>query len=319
MHQAGALSIFSGVRPGNASFDGPFHVFIVIMIFSAFLGTTIASFFSKKALHPIRKFIDATHKVAGGDFSVRLDIRGVYELEELSQSFNKMAFELSTIETLRNDFINNFSHEFKTPIVSIRGFAKLLKDKDLDAGDRQEYLDVIISESERLAALSTNVLNLSKYENLEIVADITEFQLDEQLRWAVIQFEPEWEKKNITVNVTAEEVAFTGNPDLTQQMLLNLIDNAIKFTNVGGDITICLSRCGDGVRLSVRDDGIGMDEHTRGHVFDKFYQGDSSRTKAGNGLGLSIVKRIVDLCHGTIEVHSEPNSGSEFVVWLPFS
>jgi len=318
LNQAGVINFFDGVRPGPDSVGagGPFHGLIAMMAFSIFLGTAIAVFFSKKALNPIRKIIDATHKVAGGDFSVRLDIKGIHELEELSGSFNKMAYELSTIETLRSDFINNFSHEFKTPIVSIGGFAKLLRE-DLNTNNQTEYLDVIIAESERLAALSTNILDLTKYENLEIIANVTTFQLDEQLRKAVIQLEPKWERKGIDVSVSAEKVMFTGNSDFTQQIFLNLIDNAVKFTDVGGAITISLSHSDNGVQLTVKDDGTGMDEHTQARIFDKFYQGDTSRAKAGNGLGLAIVKRIVDLCGGKIEVLSEPNWGSELHVWLP--
>ena len=228
-----------------------------------------------------------------------------------------MTHELSAIETLRSDFINSFSHEFKTPIVSIRGFARLLKDDSLDKTDRQEYLDIIITESERLSSLSENVLNLANYENLERIADISEFRLDEQLRKAVIQMEPKWSQKGIEMNIVTEEVLYTGSADLIQQILLNLIDNAIKFTDPGGNIEIHLDNNDNGVRLTVKDDGIGMDEQTKERIYDKFYQGDASRTGAGYGLGLSIVKRIVDLCGGRIDVQSEHNAGSEFMIWLP--
>ena len=316
LHLTG-MPIFGGGGRSDAVGGGPLGGILAMMVFSALLGTALAGLFSKKALDPIRKIIDATQKVADGDFDIRLDIKGIYELEELSQSFNKMAHELATIETLRSDFVNSFSHEFKTPIGSIRGFAKLLKDDDLQAGDRREYLDIIIAETDRLSALSTNVLNLTKYENLEIVADVTTFRLDEQLRRAVNQMESRWRKKDISVDMAADDVMFTGNADLTQQMLLNLIDNAIKFSNPGGSIVIRLSYCDNGIRLTIKDDGIGMDIKTQSRIFDKFYQGDPSRSKAGNGLGLSIVKRIVDLCGGSIEVRGELGVGSEFTVWLP--
>ena len=317
LHSAGVLNYLNEIRPDNAGGGAPLRAIFMMMAFSTLLGITIAGFFSKRALSPIKQFIEATRNVAGGDFSVRLDIHGIYELEQLSQSFNKMAHELSTIETLRIDFINIFSHEFKTPIVSVRGFAKLLKEGNLSAQEQQEYLDIIISESERLAALSANVLNLTRYENLEIVSDKTAFRLDEQVRRAVIQMEPKWSKKDVTVIVEADEVVFTGSLDLTRQILLNLIDNAVKFSNVGGTVSILLSQHNNGACLTIKDNGIGMDAQTLARVFDTFYQGDPSRAGVGNGLGLAIVKRIVDLCGGKIDVQSELGVGSGFSVWLP--
>jgi len=317
LHFVGVLEPWGDVRPDAPQGGAPIGGLLAMMAFSVTLGISIAWFFSKKALNPIRKIIEAIHKVALGDFSVRLDIHGIYELEELSGSFNKMAHELSTIETLRSDFINSFSHELKTPISSIRGFARLLKDETINNEDKQEYLDIIITESERLISLSENILSLANYENSEIIADVLEIRLDEQLRKAVIQMEPKWVSKNINVSVETDEVTYTGNADLIQQVLLNLIDNAVKFTEAGGNIAIKLTNTDDGIRLIVKDDGIGMDEHTKGRIFDKFYQADVSRSGVGNGLGLSIVKRIVDLCGGQINVRSEQYTGSEFEVRLP--
>jgi len=261
--------------------------------------------------------IDATHRIAEGDFTARVEIKGISELEELSQSFNKMAHELSSIETLRMDFINNFSHEFKTPIVSVRGFAKLLKDGDITENEKQEYLDIIITEAERLAELSTNILNLSKYETIKIVTDKSPFRLDEQIRRAVVLTERKWAVKNIAVNVDMEEVIFNGNEDLTQQIWLNLLDNAIKFTNAGGVIDIKLLNWNGGFRFVIQDNGVGMDEQTAAHIFDKFYQGETSHAAPGNGLGLAIVKQIVTLCGGTISVQSKTGDGSSFVVSCP--
>ena len=163
-------------------------------------------------------------------------------MEELSESFNKMTQELSSIQTFRSDFINNFSHEFKTPIVSIRGFAKLLKEGDLTEEERQEYLDIIISESERLADLSTNVLNLSKYESIEIVSDVKPFRIDEQIRRTLVLLESKWEKKDLDMNVELEEIVYNGNAELLQLIWINLLDNAIKFTKNNGNIQIRLSK-----------------------------------------------------------------------------
>lgn len=289
---------------------GLFNLFIICVL----IGTSLTAFLSKKALNPIRKVIDSTHKVAAGDFSVKVDLKGIGELEELSESFNKMTQELASIETLRSDFINNFSHEFKTPIMSIRGFAKLLQENNLTEEERQEYLAIIVTESERLATLSSNVLTLAKYENLEIVVDQAPFRLDEQIRRTIILMEPKWSVKDLDVHIDLEEVIFVGNEEFTQQIWINLLDNAIKFSQLGSSINISLAKAGNEIRFMIQDEGVGMDEATKARIFDKFFQGDTSHARTGNGLGLSLVKRIVDLCDGEIMVQSELGSGSIFTV-----
>jgi len=316
LHITGALPLWEETRPEQAS-GGGLRGIIVLMGFSVFIGTAIAAFFSKKALNPIRKVVEATNKVAGGDFSARVDIRGVYELEELSNSFNKMAHELSSVESLRRDFINNFSHELKTPIVSIRGFAKLLKDGHLNDEEKQEYLEIIITESERLAELATNILNLSKYEAIDIVTEKAPLRLDEQIRRAIAITEPKWSAKNISVNIGMDEIVFNGNENLTQQIWINLLENAVKFSRQGGNIGISLMDGGAEVYFSIQDDGIGMDAETMRHIFDKFYQGDNSHKNTGNGLGLTMVRRIVELCGGTAGVESDLGKGSVFTIILP--
>ena len=317
LHHAGVLDFGHSERPENIGDGAPFRVIFAMMGFSTFLGTMLALFLSKRALNPIRKIIEATRLVARGDFSVRLDIRSIYELEELSHSFNRMVHELSTIETLRSDFINNLSHEFKTPIVSMRGFAKLLRNDNLSPEDRQEYLNIIITESERLTQLSTNILSLSKYENTEIITEKAPFRLDEQVRRAILMNEPKWSAKNIDLSVEMDEVVWEGNEDLTQQIWLNLIDNAIKYSDSNSAISIRLNEWNGDIRFSIRDNGVGMDESILGRIFDKFFQGDTSRNDMGNGLGLAIVKRITELCGGRLEVQSEPGEGSMFTVLLP--
>jgi len=302
---------------GSRGIFGPLAPLAGLMAFSIFMGTAIAAFFSRKALAPIRTVISATQVVAEGDFDVRVDLKGIYELEELSQSFNKMVQELASIETFRADFINSFSHEFKTPIVSIRGFAKLLQDGELSEDEKKEYLDIIIVESERLAELSTNILNLQRYESMEIVTDKTLFQLDEQIRRAIVMTEPQWASKDLDLKVEMDRVMFEGNEDLVQQIWLNLLDNAIKFSCENGVVCIRLSGTEDGALFSIQDHGIGMDEQTIERAFDKFYQGDSSHAKAGNGLGLTIAKHITELCGGTLTVQSKPEKGSTFSVFLP--
>ena len=316
LHVTGALPLWEGPRPEQAS-GGALHGIIVLMGFSIFIGTAIAAFFSKKALNPIRKVVDATNKVAGGDFDVRVDIRGIYELEELSSSFNKMTHELSSVESLRREFINNFSHELKTPNVSIRGFAKLLKDGQLSDEEKHEYLEIIITESERLSELATNILNLSKYEAIDIVTDKAPFRLDEQIRRAIAITEPKWSAKDLSINIGMDEINFSGNENLTQQIWINLLENAIKFTRRSGNIGISLMDGDETIYFSISDDGIGMAAETQYHIFEKFYQGDRSHKNMGNGLGLTIVKRIVELCGGTIGVESDLGKGSVFTVTLP--
>jgi signal transduction histidine kinase len=295
----------------------PFNSLIVMFAFSIVLGAAIAAFFSRKALRPIRKIIKATNEVASGNFNVTVESKGIQELEELSHSFNRMTKELSSIEALRSDFISNFSHEFKTPIVSIRGFAKLLREGGVSDADRDDYLEIIFTESERLANLSTNILNLSKYEAIEIITEKTSFRLDEQVRRAILLTEPKWAEKNINIDIQMDNTTFSGNADLTQQIWVNLLDNAIKFTKQEGNISITLMDLPASISLAIEDDGIGMDEETQARIFDKFYQGDKSHTQDGNGLGLPMAKRIAQLHGGTINADSTPGNGSVFTVVLP--
>jgi len=302
--------------PGSLSFLPVFAELFGLMIFCGLLALALTWFFGKRALNPLRKVIDATHKVANGDFSVRVELKGIGELEELSRSFNKMAKELSTIETLRSDFINAFSHQFKTPLMSVEGFAELLKEGGQSPEEQQDYLDIIIEESKRLTTLATNTLTLSKYEHVEIVTDKAPFRLDEQVRQIVALIAPQWMAKGLAINVELDEVTLNGNEELTQQIWLNLLENAIKFSPQGSTIQIRLNRQGKQVRFAIQDEGMGMDEQAQAHCFDKFYQADTSRSNTGNGLGLAIVKRIVDLYGGSVEVQSEPNQGCTFIVIL---
>jgi signal transduction histidine kinase len=286
--------------------------------FSIVLGSVIAAFFSKKALQPIRRIIKATNEVASGNFNVIVESKGIQELEdELSQSFNRMTKELSSIETLRSDFISSFSHEFKTPIVSIRGFAKLLREGGLTDEERDEYLEIIFTESERLAKLSTNILNLSKYEAIETITDKSSFRLDEQIRRAILMSAPKWEEKSINIDIQMDNATFSGDADLTQQIWINLLDNAIKFSKPEGNISITLMDLDSSISFAIQDDGMGMDEETKARIFDKFYQGDKSHAQDGNGLGLPMVKRVAELHGGKITVDGIIGNGSVFTVVLP--
>jgi signal transduction histidine kinase len=235
----------------------------------------------------------------------------------MARSFNEMAQELSSIETLRSDFISNISHEFKTPIVSIKGFAKRLKKGTLSEEQRNEYIDIIISESDRLTRLSSNVLLLSRLENTEKVMEKALYPLDEQIRRAILLLEPQLQKKRLEVDAKIESVQIFAGEEVLSHLWINLLGNAIKFSPDGGTVGISLTQNGSEAVVTVSDTGAGMDEEMQRHIFDKFYQGDTSRATEGNGLGLSLVKRILELENGRISVDSEPGKGTRFIVSLP--
>jgi signal transduction histidine kinase len=291
---------------------------ILCLIVSSFVGTVISSVVSYQLLRPLRELIAATKTVAKGDFSVRLEVENqIGEMAELIESFNLMTEDLSGIEMFRSDFINTFSHEFKTPIVSIRGFAKQLRNENLTDAERREYADIIISESERLTKLSSNILLLSKLENQSILSDQTVFSLDEQLRSDILLLEKQWTKKNLEIVPELNEVEYCGNAEVLSQLWVNLLSNAIKFTPEGGRIMIQLTKDNESVKVMIRDNGIGMSNDTLQHIFEKFYQGDRSHSVEGNGLGLALVKRIVELCGGSISIESEEGNGTTVYVSLP--
>ncbi|WP_346847276.1 HAMP domain-containing sensor histidine kinase [uncultured Clostridium sp.] len=294
-----------------------FFLTITSLIISTVIATIISGIASKRILRPIRTLSKATEEVAKGNFSVKIGIPKDYELSLLAKNFNKMVHELSSIETLRNDFVSNVSHEIKTPIASIQGFAKLIQDKNLDDDERSEFTDIIISESSRLSKLTSNILKLSKLENQEVITGKAEFALDEQIRCAILIMEPEWSEKGIDLDIDLDKVSIIGNEDLLQQVWLNIIGNAIKFTEKGGTIGIKLMDLKDKIVIKVSDNGVGMNEETQRHIFDKFYQGDKSHLSKGNGLGLSLVKRIIELCDGEIKVRSKLYYGTTFTIGLP--
>lgn len=287
---------------------------ILLMVFIL----TLAAGMGRSKLRPMNDLVHAMQAVSQGDFSVRVDAENVPgDMGELASSFNDMATELGSLELFRKDFINNFSHEFKTPIVSIRGFAKQLERDDLTDEQRREYLDIIVSESDRLANMASNVLLLSKLENQTIVTDKASYPLDEQLRKAILLLEKQWTEKSIEPDVELEEVTFFGNEEMMNHVWVNLLGNAIKFSPEGAPIVVRLRREGSEAVCAIRDAGPGMDDATRQRVFEKFYQGDTAHATEGNGLGLSLVKRIVDLCEGSVTVDSVPGQGATFTVRLP--
>ena len=291
---------------------------LTMPLLMVFFITTLAAGMGRRKLKPINDLVHAMREVSQGDFSVRVDARRASgDMGRLVTSFNDMASELGGLEMFRKDFINNFSHEFKTPIVSIKGFARQLERDDLTDEQRREYLDIIISESERLANMSGNVLLLSRLENQTIVTDKTRFRLDEQLRACLLILEKQWTQKALELDLDLRAVEYYGNEEMLRHVWVNLLSNAVKFSPEGGTLSVTLRREGDFAAVTVRDSGPGMDEATRRRIFEKFYQGDTAHAAEGNGLGLSLVRRIVDLCQGSVEVKSAPGAGSAFTVRLP--
>jgi len=290
---------------------------VYMVLVSLLIGTILARFFGSRFLRQIIELADATKAVAAGDFSVRLGRGRAKEIDFIKTSFNDMVKELSNIETLRSDFVSNISHEFKTPIASIRGFARRLKKDSLSEQQRNEYLDIIISESERLTRLSSNVLLLTSLENTEKVYEKSEYLLDEQLRRTVLILEPQLQKKKLEVDLELDSVTITANEEMLNDLWINLVGNAIKFSPEEGSIRLKLFKRDEQAIVTVADEGIGMDEATIKRIFDKFYQGDKSRSTDGNGLGLTLVKRILELEDGEINVESELGKGSVFTVIVP--
>lgn len=299
---------------------GPLIVITSSLISCIVLGTFLSLPVGRHLLKPMRELIAATKEVANGNFNVRVktEEKHINELTELLNSFNKMTEELSGIEMFRNDFINNFSHEFKTPIVSIRGFAKQLQQgENLTEDQKKEYINIIVKESDRLSNMAANVLLLSKLENQQFVTDISEYDLDEQLRRCILLLQKQWTKKNIEILPELEPVKIHANEEMLSHLWINLLSNAVKFTLPGGQVQVRCNVDNDHIVVEVNDNGIGMSKETVHRIFDKFYQCDASHADSGNGLGLPLVKRIVELCGGEISVRSVKGRGSSFVVKLP--
>ena len=283
------------------------------------IGTGAAAVFTKWFLRPLQEMSLATQRIAKGDIKVHIHESFAEDSDFgiLQRSFNHMAHELDGIELFRKDFINNFSHEFKTPIVSIRGFAHQLQAGGLTPEEEREYIRIIAAESDRLAKMATNILLLSKLENQAIVTEKTEFYLDEQIRACLLLLEKQWSAKDIELIIDLDEVKYCFNEDMLSQVWVNILGNAIKFTPPGGTISCSLRADQEQVTVTVTDTGCGMDENTQKHIFEKFYQGDTSHAGDGNGIGLTIVGRILVLCGGSVCVDSRPDMGSTFTERLP--
>ena len=268
--------------------------------------------------HAIDGALEALRQIARGNFDAAMDLRLDNRLIDLADTINDMAKSLGTLETMRQDFVSNVSHEIQSPLTSISGFAELLQNGDLSAADRARYAKVIETESKRLSSLSDNLLKLSTLDNNKSTLNKHEFRLDKQIESAVLALEPQWMGKNLTMEADMQRCAISGDEDLLSRVWMNLLHNAIKFTPVGGRISISLTAGGGSAMVKISDTGIGIATDDQIHIFERFYKVDKSRDRSlgGNGLGLSLVKRIVELHGGSVAVDSETGKGASFVVEL---
>lgn len=310
-----AILLLLGVSISELS--TPWTLLILLTLLCFFMSTVASYYLMKKIFHPLEQIGVAAGKVAAGDFTTELSYQGEFkELERTFENFNQMVKELNSVEIMRNDFIADVSHEFKTPLSAITGYATLLQDTELSQEEREVYIKKIFMQIEKLDDLTENILRLSKMEHQQFLDTPVKFRLDEQIREAIVLLEPKWSAKNLEWDLSLPEIVYVGHPSLLFQVWTNLIGNAIKYTDAGGIVSVILKEGKDSVKVLVKDTGIGMSEETKAHIFDKFYQGDTSRKSQGNGLGLTICQEIVKKCGGEISVDSILGAGSSFLVKL---
>ena len=288
---------------------------VMVCLTSICLGTLLSAYVSKRIFDPVLLLSEASKEVAKGDFSVRVSTdTQINEIRETCANFNAMVENLSAIETLSNDFVANVSHEFKTPITAIQGNAMLLQDQGLTAAEQGECVERILCNTQRLTTLVGNILTLSKIENRSSSLERQPFRLDEQIRSVIVELEPKWSAKELEPVVDLPVIIYDGAEGLLAQVWVNLLDNAVKFSPVGGQITVTAQEDKEKVTVCVGDQGPGVDEANSIHIFDKFYQADTSHKAEGNGLGLALVREIAQLHGGGVSVRNE--GGALFTVEL---
>lgn len=309
-----AFSI-TGIRPSDI-----IRLTSILTLVSIPIGIVVAAMVSKYPLKPIRTLIDGMNRLASGDYGFRINAGAIMkwypDYVGVVDSFNKMAEQLQNTEMLRGDFVNNFSHEFKTPIVSIAGFAKLLRRGNLTERQQKEYLVAIEEESLRLSEMATNVLNLTKVENQTILSDVTVFNLSEQIRSCILLLERKWTEKELDLILEFGEHDIRGNEELLKQVWINLLDNAVKFAPHGHTVQVEMEELERSICVTVRNTGSRIPVQKQPLVFNKFYQAEESHTAAGNGVGLAVVKRVVELHGGRVSVSSGEDE-TAFRVTLP--
>ncbi len=285
------------------------------------LGMTIVDYVRRKLTveRPVKRITEATAKMMKGDFSVRINPTAKFATDdgfhEIIDCFNTMASELSGVETLRTDFIANVSHEMKTPLAVMQNYGTLLQAPDLTEEKRIEYAKAITDASRRLADMMTNILKLNRLENQQIYPQIETYDLGEQLCESLLQYESTWERKKIEIETDiAENVMISADAELLSLVWNNLFSNAFKFTDDGGTVTLTLTADEEYATVKIADTGCGMSADVGAHIFEKFYQGDTSHATQGNGLGLALVKRVIDIMQGEIGIESAVGVGTTFTV-----
>lgn len=289
-------------------------------IITAIYVLTVIYFRRKRIEKPVKKMCSAAKKVANGDFSVYLNPpKDSYKyIQDMYNDFNHMVEELGSTKTLKNDFLGNVSHEFKAPLAVIKSYANALKSDSLSYDEKQKALDIISDSADNLSNLVTDILRLNNLSNQSILGKIKEVNVGRQITDAALLLEPYWDDKGIVVEANLDDdCTIISDEEMLSIVWNNLINNAIKYGKNNGNIWLSCSNSDDGVIVSIRDDGIGMRDDVVNHIFDQFYQGDISHRQKGNGLGLSMVSKVIDKVHGTISVTSMHQKGSTFSVWLP--
>lgn len=327
----GILLLMSGVHTGMIVLVNrmEFHVVVQCIIPMIYWGMVAAALtlFTRRKIRaayeePMHKLAEATSRVANGDFSVYVSALHTQDkwdyLDVMIMDFNKMVEELGSIETLKTDFVSNVSHEMKTPIAIVKNYAELLKKDYITEEQRKEYAQSIEGAAMRLSNLISNILKLNKLENQRIIPEVEAYDVCRQLCDCILQFEEAWDEKEIELETEIDDVAMVeADESLLELVWNNLLSNALKFTEPGGTVSVKQITEESLIKISVSDTGCGMDVDVMNHIFDKFYQGDTSHSKEGNGLGLALVKRVLELMDGDIQVFSEPGKGSTFLVTLP--
>ncbi len=296
------------------------HPLLLLILFSLALGVAFSFVLKAIFINPIEQLGKAMNEVASGHFETRLETKSnINEIQEIYSNFNLMTKALGSTEVLQTDFVSNVSHEIKTPVNAIEGYTMLLQDRQCTEEEREQYVEKILFNTRRLSELVGNILLLSKIENQAIETKIVHFRVDEQIRQSIMLLEPKWEPRCIDFDVELDEVECLGNSTLLLHVWNNLIGNAVKFSPEGGVVRIRLAGTDGVVLFTVEDDGPGITEEEQQHLFDKFYQGDSSHKQEGNGLGLALVRRILDLCGGEISAENRSEGGCRFTVSLPLA
>lgn len=295
-------------------------VLILIVILSAICVVVDAIRRKITVIEPTNKILEATEQISKGDFSVRLEINpnlkkfGDYDL--IMQNLNLMTAELEKMEVLKTDFISNVSHEIKTPLSIIQNYVTLLQDANLDEESRKKYVKTVMLATKRLTNLITNILKLNKLENQQLKVDRCNFNLTESLSQCVLEFEDLIERKNIELSCELQDMQIYSSESLLNIVWNNLLSNAIKFTPKGGKVEITLQKVGYNAIIAIKDSGCGISKEVGKRIFEKFYQGDTSHSQEGNGLGLALVKKVIDILGGEISISSEIGEGSTFTVTL---